>query len=185
MTLTPSMMLPLGTIAPDFKLLDTISGMHYSLTELSSPKGTVIMFICNHCPFVRHVRDEILSLAKEYKEKGISFIAICSNDSITYPDDAPEKMGAMGKELEFPFPYLHDETQEVAKAYQAACTPDFYVFDGGLRCVYRGQLDNSRPGNANPVNGADLRAALDHLLSGTPIDPNQKASIGCNIKWKK
>lgn len=185
MTLTPSRMLPLGTIAPDFRLTDTISGKIYSLKDLSSPKGTVIMFLCNHCPFVRHVRNEIMFIANAYREKGIAFIAICSNDSETHPDDAPEKMAALGKELGFSFPYLHDDTQEVAKAYQAACTPDFYIFDGALKLVYRGQLDDSRPGNANPVNGGDLRTALDHLLNGTPIDPNQKASIGCNIKWKK
>ena len=185
MTLTPSRMLPLGTISPDFRLIDTISGKLYSLKDLSSPKGTVVMFLCNHCPFVRHVRNEIMYIANTYREKGIAFIAICSNDSETYPDDAPEKMGALGKELGFTFPYLHDETQEIARAYQAACTPDFFVFDGELKLVYRGQLDDSRPGNANPVNGGDLRTALDHLLSGAPIDPNHKPSVGCNIKWKK
>lgn len=185
MTLTPSLMLPLGTVAPDFNLPDTISGNLYTLKDLASPKGTVIMFICNHCPFVRHVRSKIISLAKVYQEKGVSFIAIGSNDATTYPDDAPEKMGCIGKELDFTFPYLYDETQEVAKSYQAACTPDFYVFDGDLKCVYRGQLDDSRPGNDIPVTGADLRSAIDSLLNGTPVDQNQKPSIGCNIKWKK
>lgn len=185
MTLTPSIMLPLGTVAPDFTLPDTISGKTYSLKDLSSPKGTVIMFICNHCPFVRHVRAQLISLAKDYQEKGIAFIAIGSNDVKTHPDDAPDKMGILGKELGFTFPYLHDETQQVAKAYQAACTPDFYIFDGDMKCVYRGQLDASRPGNVVPVSGSDVRTALDNLLAGQPIDADQKPSIGCNIKWKQ
>ncbi len=185
MTLTTSIMLPLGTIAPDFTLPDTLSGKIFSLKDLKSSKGTVVMFICNHCPFVRHVRAQVLSLAKAYQDKGISFISICSNDAETHPDDAPDKMGVVAKELGFTFPYLHDESQQVAKAYQAACTPDFYIFDGDMKCVYRGQLDGSRPGNAVPVSGSDVRAALDNLLAGHPIDSNQKPSIGCNIKWKK
>ena len=143
------------------------------------------MFLCNHCPFVIHVLPEILRVAKDYSKKGISFISISSNDPISYPEDAPHKMAALAKSHKFTFPYLFDDTQKVAKAYQAECTPDFFVFDGDLKCVYRGQLDDSRP-SRDPSNltGKDLRTALDSLLSGKPIDPNQKPSMGCNIKWK-
>jgi thiol-disulfide isomerase/thioredoxin len=185
MSITPSTMIPLGTIAPDFDLPDTISGKTFSLQDLSSPKGTVIMFICNHCPFVRHVLPQTIVLAKEYREKEISFIAISSNDAASYPDDGPEKMGVLGKESGFTFPYLYDESQKVARTYNAACTPDFYVFDGELKCVYRGQFDSSRPGNDIPVTGTDLRAALKDLLAARTIDPSQRPSVGCNIKWKE
>ncbi|GAB4392370.1 MAG: thioredoxin family protein [Gammaproteobacteria bacterium] len=184
MVKTPSNMLPLGTIAPDFTLLDTISGKTYSLQELSSDKATVIMFICNHCPFVKHVNPELVRLANDYQTKGIAFIAISSNDAESYPQDAPELMQKTARELGYPFPYLYDETQTVAKAYQAACTPDFYIFDDKLSCVYRGQLDDSRPGNQHPVNGHDLRAALDAILTNQPVTADQKPSVGCNIKWK-
>ncbi|MBS0358332.1 MAG: thioredoxin family protein [Proteobacteria bacterium] len=184
MAVTPSNMLPLGTKAPDFKLLDTISHKILSLSELKADKGTVIMFICNHCPFVIHIQKELIKLANDYQKKGIAFIAISSNDAENYPDDAPNKMTTVAKQLGYPFPYLYDETQSVAKAYQAACTPDFYIFDHQLKCAYRGQLDGSRPGNATLVTGKDMRAALDNLLMGEPIDPNQKPSAGCNIKWK-
>lgn len=181
---TPSTMIPLGTKAPDFSLPDTISGSERSLDELKSNKGTVIMFICNHCPFVKHVQYELVRLANEYIPKGISFIAISSNDVEKYPDDSPDRMKEEAQRLGYPFPYLFDETQEVARAYDAACTPDFYIFDGDMKLVYRGQLDDSRPGNGIPVTGKDVRNALDHLLAGSPISEDQKPSIGCNIKWK-
>lgn len=184
MAATPSNMIPLGTIAPDFTLPDTVTGRMMSLQELKSEIATVIMFICNHCPYVQHVQHELVRLAKDYQPKGISFIAISSNDVVGYPDDAPDKMKEVAERLGYPFPYLYDETQEVAKAYQAACTPDFYIFDKDLKCVYRGQLDDSRPGNLIPVTGRDIRAALDSILRGEPVNPDQKPSIGCNIKWK-
>lgn len=180
MVMTTSNMLPLGTKATDFKLLDTTSGKEKNLSELKSDKATVIMFICNHCPFVKHVQQELTKLAKDYLAKGVAFIAISSNDVNNYPDDAPEKMRAM----DYPFPYLYDETQLVAKAYDAACTPDFYIFNKEMKLVYRGQLDDSRPGNSIPVTGSDIRAALDSMLAGRLVNPDQKPSIGCNIKWK-
>jgi len=185
MAQTPSNMLPLGTRAPGFSLADTVSGKSLSLDALKGGKGTVVMFICNHCPFVKHVNGELVRAAKDYQSRGISFIAISANDVENYPEDGPDKMKAAAKQLGYPFPYLHDETQAVAKAYQAACTPDLYLFDGELKCVYRGQLDDSRPGNGKPVNGKDLRAAMDALIAGMPIDPAQKPSVGCNIKWKR
>ncbi len=184
MALTPSTMIALGTKAPDFELLDTLSKKHKHLKQLKSPKATVIMFICNHCPYVKHVIYELVNLAKDYQVKGISFIAISANDAQAYPEDAPHKMGQLGKKLGFSFPYLYDETQSVAKAYRAACTPDFYIFDKDLFCVYRGQLDDSRPNNKLPVTGKDIRTALDNILTGKPVDPEQIPSIGCNIKWK-
>ncbi|WP_286755146.1 thioredoxin family protein [Roseivirga sp. UBA838] len=184
MARTPSNMLPLGTPAPDFKLPDTISGKSLSLAELKSDKATVIMFICNHCPFVKHVDEGIVSLAKDYQTKGVSFIAISSNDVENYPQDSPELMKEEAEKVGYTFPYLYDETQEVAKAYDAACTPDFYVFDADLKCAYRGQLDDSRPGNGKPVTGKDLRAALDEILEGKPVSAPQIPSLGCNIKWK-
>lgn len=184
MALTPSTMLPLGTIAPAFELLDTISGQTKSLEQLKSSKATVVMFICNHCPFVKHVQQELVRLAKAYQAKGVTFVAISSNDAEDYPEDAPDKLREMGMKLGYPFPYLYDESQAVAKAYQAACTPDFYIFDTELRCVYRGQLDGSRPGNDIPVTGRDIRAALDNILAGKPVNAQQSPSVGCNIKWK-
>tara|TARA_R110001583_G_scaffold16084_6_gene65368 strand:+ start:14758 stop:15318 length:561 start_codon:yes stop_codon:yes gene_type:complete len=180
---TPSNMMPLGTKAPDFILKDTISDQELSLNTLKGDIGTVIMFICNHCPFVIHVNPELVKMAKEYQSKGISFIAISSNDVINYPQDAPDLMKQQAKKVGYPFPYLYDATQETAKKYDAACTPDFYLFDKDLNLVYRGQLDGSRPGNAVPVTGKDLRNALNALLSEKEIDPDQKPSIGCNIKW--
>lgn len=182
---TPSVMVELGTKAPAFTLKDVVSGEQKSLSQLKSDKATVIMFICNHCPFVNHVNKELVRLANDYIPKGISFIAISSNDVENYPQDSPDKMKEVAEEQGYPFPYLYDETQKVAKAYQAACTPDFYIFDGDLNLVYRGQLDDSRPGNSEPVNGKNIRAALDNILTGKPVDENQKPSIGCNIKWKK
>ena len=180
---TPSNMLPLGTKAPPFELLDTVSDKTLSLDLLKGKMGTVIMFICNHCPFVIHVNPEIAKMAKEYREKGIAFIAISSNDVVNFPQDAPHLMKKKALEADYTFPYLYDETQDVAKAYDAACTPDFYVFDKNLGLVYRGQLDDSRPGNGIQVSGIDLRNAIEALLNGNEINPIQKPSIGCNIKW--
>lgn len=181
---TPSKMIPLGTIAPFFKLKDTRSNTLMDLDSIKGKKGTVIMFICNHCPFVIHVNKELVAIANEYLKKGIGFIAISSNDAINYPQDGPDKMTIHAKNEGYPFPYLYDETQEVAKAYDAACTPDLYVFDAGLKLTYRGQLDDSRPGNGKPVTGNDLRHALDCLLENKENNSIQKPSIGCNIKWK-
>ena len=184
MTATLSNMLPLGTVAPGFELPDTVSGKTMSLSTLKGKKATVIMFICNHCPFVKHVNQEIVRIARNYQSKGIGFIAISSNDAIHYPQDGPGLMKETAGKEGYTFPYLYDETQEVARRYDAACTPDFYVFDENLRCVYRGQLDDSRPGNGKPVTGRDLRGALDHILEGKPVSSEQVPSIGCNIKWK-
>jgi peroxiredoxin len=183
MARTPSNMLPLGTKAPDFRLRDSITEKTMDLHELQGETGTVIMFICNHCPFVKHVNPELRRLAHDYENKGIAFIAISSNDVRYYPEDAPHLMKETAKEEGYSFPYLYDETQKVARAYNAACTPDFYLFDKNLELVYRGQLDDSRPGNNLPLNGSDLRDALDALAQGRAISPDQKPSIGCNIKW--
>ena len=177
-------MLPLGTRAPQFELPDTVSGKKISLEDIRGEKGTVIMFICNHCPFVKHVNSELSRIGKAYMNQGIGFAAISSNDAENYPQDAPHLMKETARKEGYPFPYLYDETQEVARAYDAACTPDFYLFDAGLRLVYRGQLDDSRPGNDVPLTGADLRRAMDNLLSGRPQAEEQKPSIGCNIKWR-
>lgn len=184
MARTPSNMIELGTVAPDLKLPDVISDSMKSLRDLKSDKATVIMFICNHCPFVKHVQKGIVKLADDYLPKGVAFIAINSNDVENYPEDSPEKMKAVAKKFSYPFPYLFDESQEVARAYDAACTPDFYIFDGGLKCVYRGQMDGARPENGVQVTGNDIRNALDAVLAGEPVDQNQIPSIGCNIKWK-
>ena len=184
MARTPSNMLALGTKAPDFSLFDTVSGKTLSLEAVKGEKGTVVMFICNHCPFVIHVNPEIAKLGREYQSKGIGFVAISSNDVVNYPQDGPDLMTKTAKNEGYTFPYLYDETQKVAKAYDAACTPDFYLFDDTLELVYRGQLDDSRPGNGLPLNGNDLRTAMDSLLMEAPIEENQKPSIGCNIKWK-
>lgn len=182
MARTASNMMALGTIAPDFTLPDVVTGKQVSL----QPKqiATLVMFICNHCPFVKHIQNQLVSLGKDYIAKGVNIIAINANDAVNYPDDAPDKMKSIAEALGYNFPYLYDETQEVAKAYQAACTPDFYVFDQTLRCVYRGQLDDSRPGSEVPVTGKDIRAALDALLAGKSVNEEQKPSLGCNIKWK-
>lgn len=184
MARTPSNMLPLGTTAPDFTLFNVVTGETVNLQHLKSPVATLIMFICNHCPFVKHIKDELAKLGTDYTPRGISMIAINSNDVVNYPEDSPEQMKIVARQWGFNFPYLFDETQAVAKAYDAACTPDFYLFDGNLKCVYRGQLDDSRPGNDIPVTGRDIRAALDALLAGQPIATLQKPSLGCNIKWK-
>ncbi len=184
MSETKSTMNPLGFQAPGFKLLDVVSEKPLSLEDLLSEKATVIMFICNHCPFVKHVNSQLVNMANDYIPKGVSFIAINSNDVDNYPEDSPEKMRKYAELLHYPFPYLFDETQETAKAYDAACTPDFYIFDGDGICVYRGQLDDSRPGNGKPLTGKDIRSALDNLLTGKEVSKVQKPSIGCNIKWK-
>lgn len=185
MARTFSNMLSLGTIAPDFNLMDTISGFKKSLTELKGDKGTVIMFICNHCPYVIHVNEGLVKVASDYMNKGVSFIAISSNDVKNYPDDSPELMKENALKNNYPFPYLYDETQEVAKAYDAACTPDIYLFDENLKLIYRGQLDDSRPQNEIPVTGSDLRNAIDCLIMKKPNNCTQKPSLGCNIKWKE
>lgn len=185
MAKTPSNMLPLGTSAPQFSLIDAITGKQVALTKSHDDMPTVIMFICNHCPYVKHVSHELSKLAKDYMPKKIRFYAINSNDVDSYPDDSPENMKKFAITEDFQFPYLFDETQDVAKAYHAACTPDFYVFDKDLNLAYRGQLDDSRPGNLLPVTGKDIRSALDNLLASKPIDSKQQPSLGCNIKWKK
>ncbi|OGU40338.1 MAG: alkyl hydroperoxide reductase [Ignavibacteria bacterium GWB2_35_12] len=184
MSATPSNMLPLGIAAPVFTLFDTVSGNTLSLGELKSALATVIMFLCNHCPYVKHINSELVSLSNNYLLKGISFIGISSNDVENYPEDSPESMKLTAEELGYKFPYLFDESQEVAKAYKAACTPDFYVFDKDLKLVYRGQFDDSRPGNGMAVTGSDIRSALDNILAGKHVSQEQKPSIGCNIKWK-
>jgi peroxiredoxin len=184
MARTASNMIPLKTRAPGFELVDTVSGKMMSLKQLQGDRGTVIFFICNHCPFVIHVNIELVNVANKYSLKGISFIAISSNDIDKYPQDGPGFMQRNAKQNNFPFPYLFDPTQEVAKAYDAACTPDTYVFDDDLRLLYRGQIDDSRPGNGVVVSAKDLRTALDDLLEGKTISSIQKPSIGCGIKWK-
>ena len=183
MARTPSNMVNLGTLAPNFKLLNTINNESVISDNCFNKKGTIIMFICNHCPFVIHVLDEIFSITKKY-DKEISFIAISSNDIVNYPEDSPELMRKLAEEKKFNFPYLYDQTQEVAKKYDAACTPDFFVYNSDKQLVYRGQLDDSRPGNDIPVTGYDLRKAIDSLINEEEIDKNQQPSIGCNIKWK-
>lgn len=177
-------MIPLGTRAPHFSLEDARSGKQVSLEEIKSNVATVIMFICNHCPYVKHVLPEVVRLDETYTPKGISLVGISSNDVVNYPEDSPPEMKTLADHLGFSFPYLYDETQEVARAYDAACTPDFYIFDGDLSCVYRGQLDDSRPGNGVSLSGRDVRNALDNLLAGQPVGSDQTASMGCNIKWK-
>lgn len=186
MAQTPSTMRALGSIAPDFILPDVVSGKHISLQQLKeNKKAVVVMFICNHCPFVKHIAQELASLANDYIVKDISFVAISSNDVVNYPDDAPDKMKAFAQAHHYSFPYLYDESQAVAKAYDAACTPDFFIYDASLCLVYRGQLDDSRPSNSIPVTGKDMRTTLDHIVKNEPVPAEQKPSIGCNIKWKK
>ncbi|HPK06052.1 MAG TPA: thioredoxin family protein [Bacteroidales bacterium] len=184
MALTPTKMIDLGFDAPDFQLPDVISGKILSLAELRSDKATVIVFICNHCPYVRHIIKELVQAGKDYIPKGVSFVMINSNDVEKYPDDSPENMKIFAAENDFPFPYLFDETQQIAKAYDAACTPDFNVIDQNGKVVYRGRFDESRPESNKPVTGKDLRQALDLLLNGETVPENQIPSMGCNIKWK-
>lgn len=184
MSKTESNMLALGTKAPEFILPDVISGKPFKLSKSLGFKATVIMFICNHCPYVKHITTELTSLTQDYMHQGVLFLAINSNDVDQYPDDSPENMLVSAKTHQYPFPYLYDETQEVAKSYQAACTPDFYVFDETLSLIYRGQLDDSRPGNNIPVTGSCIRQALNSILSKSRLEIAQKPSMGCNIKWK-
>ena len=180
----PSSMRPLGSLAPDFRLPDVIAGTLVSRDAAAGPKGLLAMFICRHCPFVKHVQDELARLGRDYAGRGVGIVAISANDESGFPEDRPEKLAEMSRELGFTFPYLHDGAQDVARAFDAQCTPDFFVYDAGLRLAYRGQLDDSRPGNGIPVTGSDLRAALDALIAGQPIAVLQKPSIGCNIKWR-
>ncbi len=179
-----SVMLPLGTPAPSFALRDVVSGQVYSLDSFKDKSALLVIFLCRHCPYVQHVQHEIAKIGRDYADSALGIIAISSNDPAQYPDDAPERLKEMAQRLRFRFPLCFDETQEVAKAYQAACTPDFYLFDADRRLVYRGQLDDSRPSNDLPVTGRDLRAAIEAVLAGKPVDQNQKPSIGCSIKWK-
>lgn len=183
MALTPSRMLPLGTPAPDFRLPDTVSGRTFDLQTLRGDKATLVMFICNHCPYVKHVNPELLRLAADYAPRGVGIVAISSNDASRYPEDAPEAMRDTALRLGYPFAYLHDAAQDVARAYQAACTPDFFLFDRELRLAYRGRLDDSTPGNGRPLSGVDLRAALDAVIDGRPVPDRQQPSMGCSIKW--
>ncbi|HUH51924.1 MAG TPA: thioredoxin family protein [Flavobacterium sp.] len=181
---TPSTMLPLQTKAPDFYLEDTNSNYFSSYAELKGNKGTLVIFMCNHCPFVLHLIEEIVRVNNDYRVQGISVIAISSNDAEKYPQDGPEKMTEFAFRWNMDFPYLYDKTQEVARAYDAACTPDFYLFDTNDRLVYRGQMDDSRPNNGISTSASDLRNAIDGLLYNRLINPEQKPSMGCNIKWK-
>ncbi|GBD05527.1 hypothetical protein HRbin20_01111 [bacterium HR20] len=177
-------MIPLGTIAPPFQLFEPRTNQWRSLDDIASPIGTVVVFMCNHCPYVKHILPALLTVAREYIPKGIAFVGINPNDPVAYPDDSPEEMKRLAEAMDFPFPYLFDETQNVARQYSATCTPDIFVFDGERRLVYRGQFDASRPGNNIPPTGADLRSALDALLAGSPIPTEQRPSIGCSIKWR-
>jgi len=184
MALTASTMLPLGTQAPDFHLPDVVSGKSISLATFADKKALLVMFICQHCPFVKHIKAELAQLGKDYIPRELGIVAISANDVNKYPADAPEFLKAMATEVGFNFALCYDETQEIAKAYTAACTPDFFIFDAERKLVYRGQLDDSRPSNDKPVTGADLRAAIEAVLAGQSVTNEQKPSIGCNIKWK-
>ena len=185
MALTESTMLELGTEAPDFSLTDVISGKAVSLKSFANKKALLVMFICQHCPYVQHVKEELVRLGKDYTHREIGIVAVSSNDATSYPDDAPGELKKMAASLGFTFPLLYDENQATAKAYTAACTPDFFLFDKNRQLVYRGQLDDSRPGSGKPVTGRDLRAAIEAVLTGKQIGRDQKPSMGCNIKWKR
>jgi peroxiredoxin len=184
MARTPSTMLPLGTPAPDFCLLDAVTGTLVALADIGGKPALLVIFMCNHCPFVKHVAAGLAALAKDYQPRGVAVVGINSNDVVAHPDDAPDKMRDEAHSRGYTFAYLYDESQAVAKAYRAACTPDFFLFNGGRKLVYRGQLDDSRPDNGIPVTGRDLRAALDAVLAGQSVPAEQKPSIGCNIKWR-
>ena len=184
MTLTASEMLPLGTSAPDFNLPDT-EGKMVSLNDFKEAKAFLVIFMCNHCPFVKHILSQMINLIKDFQTKEVAVVGINSNDVVNYPDDSPKMMAELVKKAGFTFHYLYDESQEVAKAYRAACTPDFFLFDSDKSLVYRGQMDDSRPGNGIPVTGADLTAAIKAVIEGKPVSEEQKPSMGCNIKWKK
>jgi peroxiredoxin len=180
----PSTMLALGTKAPDFELPNVVTGRTVSVRDFDAKRTLLVMFICRHCPYVRHVRGELARLGRDFADSELAIVGISSNDPDEYPEDAPESLAAEAREAGYAFPYLFDETQEVAKAYTAACTPDFFLFDADRALVYRGQLDDSRPGNGLPVTGEDLRAAIDAVLSDRPVTQDQRASIGCGIKWR-
>ena len=184
MALTPTKQIPLGFIGPEFDLINPKENKKQKLSDLKSDKGTLIVFMCNHCPYVIHILPELVNIANNYMKKGISFIAINSNDIISHPQDSPENMVKLIEEYKIPFPYLFDESQEIAKAYSAECTPDFSIFNKDLKCVYRGQMDDSRPGNGKEINGSDIRTVLEQLINNKPISSNQTPSTGCNIKWK-
>lgn len=184
MSLTASTMLTLGTPAPEFQLTDVVSEQSITLATFTDKRALLVMFICRHCPFVKHVQTELARIGQDYGDQGLGIVAISANNVATHPGDAPDQLKAMAQELNFTFPYCYDATQATAKAYTAACTPDFFLFDGNLQLVYRGQLDDSRPSNGKPVTGRDLRAAINAVLAGQPVDANQIPSMGCNIKWK-
>jgi len=184
MVLTPSTMMTLGSQAPDFELINVMSERKESLLAAKKAKGLVVMFICRHCPYVKHIEKELAQFGRDYADKEIGVVAVSSNDVVNYPEDQPSQLKAMAQTLSFSFPYLYDESQAAAKAYRAACTPDFFIFDRDLKLVYRGQFDDSRPGNAEKITGKDLRHAVDALLQEKPISGEQKPSLGCNIKWK-
>ena len=184
MSRTESTMLPLGTIAPEFHLPDVSTGKLVSLEDSAGAKAFLVMFICRHCPYVRHVQRELAHIGRDYAHQPVQIVAISSNDAVAYPDDSPHSLAEMVKEQDFTFPLCFDESQQTATAFTAACTPDFFVFDASRKLVYRGQLDDSRPRNGKPITGRDLRAALDALLAGSPVNPDQVPSLGCNIKWK-
>lgn len=184
MVRTESMMLDLGTQAPDFQLPEPATGRTVSLADFKDAPGLLVIFMCNHCPYVKHISDGLAQFAREYQSKGLTIVAINANDVEHYPDDSPEKMAEEVKARGYVFPYLYDDTQEVAKSYKAACTPDFFLFDKDCKLVYRGQFDDSRPRNDLPVTGKDLRAAVEAVLSGQPVPSEQRPSMGCNIKWK-
>lgn len=185
MARVPSMMIPLNSRAPDFILPEVVNELIFSLQQMKGKTATVIVFICNHCPFVKNINPQLIQLAHDYANEGVQVIAISSNDVMQYPEDGPQNMKKIAQQLKYPFPYLFDETQEVAKAYNAACTPDFFIYDSNLLLTYRGQLDDSRPGNDIPVSGKDIRAALASMINGDPVTTNQKPGIGCSIKWKR
>ena len=174
----------LGAMAPDFRLPDVVTGTMVSKDTVKGPKGLLVMFICRHCPFVKHVQDELARIGRDYQGRGVGIVAISANDVTSHPEDSPTKLAYQARELDFAFPYLFDESQDVARAYDAQCTPDFFLYDANSTLVYRGQLDDSRPGNGIPVTGGDLRDALDAVIAGTPVSSEQRASIGCNIKWR-
>lgn len=184
MALTPSTMIALGTLAPDFSLPDVVTGKKISLGTFKGKKAFLVAFVCRHCPYVQHIKAELGKLGHDYASKGLGFVAISSNDAAGYPDDAPASLKAFAVEEKYAFPFCYDETQEVAKEYSAACTPDFFLFDASRKLVYRGQLDDSRPGNGKPLTGKDLRSAIDAVLNARPVSAEQRPSVGCNIKWK-
>jgi peroxiredoxin len=177
-------MLALGTRAPDFTLPDVVTGRSVSLADFEGRAALLVMFVCRHCPYVKHVQAGLTQLGRDYAARDVGIVGISANDAHVYPDDAPESLKAMALESGFSFPLCYDESQETARAYRAACTPDFFLFDGGRRLVYRGQMDDSRPGNGRPVTGRDLRQAIDAVLAGRPVEGTQRPSLGCNIKWK-